>query len=159
MLFRVIFFLFLAVLPCSQAWSAPTQQRFNDWLVTCNNQNFCVTRNVGLHHGLVMTLSRSAGAVTDASLRIELGGTGNPVATLAPIAPRLLLDGKPLSLTDKRWHIEDKLIKTADSVTIDAFLQQVQEGKAPRWPMACRPSPAGVESGSVFNRRSAKAGR
>ncbi|PLN26744.1 DUF1176 domain-containing protein, partial [Klebsiella pneumoniae] len=52
MLFRVIFFLFLAVLPCSQAWSAPTQQRFNDWLVTCNNQNFCVTRNVGLHHGL-----------------------------------------------------------------------------------------------------------
>lgn len=130
MLFRVIFFLFLAVLPCSQAWSAPTQQRFNDWLVTCNNQNFCVTRNVGLHHGLVMTLSRSAGAVTDASLRIELGGTGNPVATLAPIAPRLLLDGKPLSLTDKRWHIEDKLIKTADSVTIDAFLQHVQEGKA-----------------------------
>lgn len=135
MLFRVIFFLFLAVLPCSQAWSAPTQQRFNDWLVTCNNQNFCVTRNVGLHHGLVMTLSR-AGAVTDASLRIELGGTGNPVATLAPIAPRLLLDGKPLSLTDKRWHIEDKLIKTADSVTIDAFLQQVQEGKAlvGQWP-------------------------
>jgi hypothetical protein len=63
------------------------------------------------------------------------------VATLAPIAPRLLLDGKPLSLTDKRWHIEDKLIKTADSVTIDAFLQQVQEGKRSRWPMACRPSP------------------
>jgi hypothetical protein len=58
------------------------------------------------------------------------------VATLAPIAPRLLLDGKPLSLTDKRWHIEDKLIKTADSVTIDAFLQQVQEGKAlaGQWP-------------------------
>ncbi len=107
-----------------------TQQRFNDWQVTCNNQNFCVTRNVGLHYGLVMTLSRSAGAVTDASLRIELGGTGNPVATLAPIAPRLLLDGKPLSLTDKHWHIEDKLLKTGDSVTIDAFLQQVQEGKA-----------------------------
>jgi hypothetical protein len=40
MLFRIIYFLFLAVLPCSQAWSAPTQQRFNDWLVTCNNQNF-----------------------------------------------------------------------------------------------------------------------
>lgn len=129
MLFRIIFFLFLAVLPCSQAWSAPAQQRFNDWQVTCNNQNFCVTRNVGLHYGLVMTLSRSAGAATDASLRIELGGTGNPVATLAPIAPRLLLDGKPLSLTDKRWRIEDKLIKTDDSVTIDAFLQRVQERK------------------------------
>ena len=31
MLFRIIYFLFLAVPPCSQAWSAPTQQRFNDW--------------------------------------------------------------------------------------------------------------------------------
>lgn len=154
------FFLFLAVLPCSQAWSAPTQQRFNDWQVTCNNQNFCVTRNVGLHYGLVMTLSRSAGAVTDASLRIELGGTGNPVATLAPIAPRLLLDGKPVSLTDKRWHIEDKLIKTADSVTIDAFLQQVQEGKALSLANGLQSiSLQGVESGSVFYRRSAKAGR
>ncbi|MDP1103432.1 DUF1176 domain-containing protein, partial [Klebsiella pneumoniae] len=78
---RVIFVLFLAVLPCSLAWSAPTQQRFNDWLVTWNNQNFCITRNVGLHHGLGMTLSRRAGAVTDARLRLELGGTGNPVAT------------------------------------------------------------------------------
>ncbi len=160
MLFRVIFFLFLAVLPCSQAWSAPTQQRFNDWQVTCNNQNFCVTRNVGLHYGLVMTLSRSAGAVTDASLRIELGGTGNPVATLAPIAPRLLLDGKPLSLTDKHWHIEDKLLKTGDSVTIDAFLQQVQEGKALTLASGLQNvSLQGAESGPVFYRRSAKAGR
>jgi hypothetical protein len=106
------------------------QQLFGDWLVTCNNQNFCVARNVGLHHGLVMTLSRSAGAVTDASLRIELGGIGNPVAALAPIAPRLLLDGKPLALTDKHWQVADKLINTGDSVTIDAFLQQVQEGRA-----------------------------
>ncbi len=137
-----------------------TQQRFNDWLVTCNNQNFCVTRNVGLHHGLVMTLSRSAGAVTDASLRIELGGTGNPVATLAPIAPRLLLDGKPLSLTDKRWHIEDKLIKTADSVTIDAFLQQVQEGKALSLANGLQTiSLRGLKAALFFYRRSAKAGR
>jgi hypothetical protein len=106
------FFLLFGLLPTSWAWAAPAQQLFNDWLVTCNNQNFCVARNVGLHHGLVMTLSRSAGAVTDASLRIELGGIGNPVAALAPIAPRLLLDGKPLSLTDKHWQVADKLIKT-----------------------------------------------
>ncbi|SQC40568.1 Protein of uncharacterised function (DUF1176) [Klebsiella pneumoniae] len=149
--FRVIFFLFLAVPALLAGMVAPTQQRFKDWLVTCNNQNFCVTRNVGLHHGLVMTLSRSAGAVTDASLRIELGGTGNPVATLAPIAPRLLLDGKPLLLTDKRWHIEDKLIKTADSVTIDAFLQQVQEGKALSLANGLQTiSLQGVESGLCF---------
>lgn len=130
MLYRVLFFLLFGLLPASWAWAAPVQQLFGDWLVTCNNQNFCVARNVGLHHGLVMTLSRSAGAVTDASLRIELGGIGNPVAALAPIAPRLLLDGKPLALTDKHWLVADKLIKTGDSVTIDAFLQQVQEGQA-----------------------------
>ncbi|VTN10749.1 Protein of uncharacterised function (DUF1176) [Raoultella terrigena] len=115
--------------PASLAWAAPVQQTFSDWLVTCNNQNFCVTRNVGLHYGLVMTLSRSAGAATDASLRIELGGVGNPVAALAPIGPRLLLDGKPLALVDKRWQVADKLLKTGDSATIDAFLQQVQEGQ------------------------------
>ncbi len=96
-----------------------------------------------------MTLSRSAGAVTDASLRIELGGTGNPVATLAPIAPRLLLDGKPLSLTDKRWHVK---ISSLNRRQRDdrCVLQQVQEGSAlaGQWP--ADHLPAGVESGSVF---------
>ncbi len=77
-----------------------------------------------------MTLSRAAGAVTDASLRIELGGIGNPVAALAPIALVFCLMVKPLALTDKHWLVADKLIKTGDSVTIDAFLQQVQEGQA-----------------------------
>jgi hypothetical protein len=55
-------------------WAAPAQQSFSDWQVTCNNQNFCVARNTGEHHGLVMTLSRSAGAKTDATLRIDLEG-------------------------------------------------------------------------------------
>ncbi|STV87353.1 Protein of uncharacterised function (DUF1176) [Klebsiella michiganensis] len=95
MLHRVILFLLFGLVPTSLVRAAPAQQLFNDWQVTCNNQNFCVARNVGLHHGLVMTLTRSAGAATSASLRIELGGVGNPVAALAPIAPRLRLDGKP----------------------------------------------------------------
>lgn len=129
MLHRVILFLLFGLLPTSLVRAAPAQQLFNDWQVTCNNQNFCVARNVGLHHGLVMTLTRSAGAATSASLRIELGGVGNPVAALAPIAPRLRLDGKPLSLGDKHWQIADKLLKTDDSVTIDAFLQQVQDAQ------------------------------
>ena len=129
MLHRVILFLLFGLLPTSLVRAAPAQQLFNDWQVTCNNQNFCVARNVGLHHGLVMTLTRSAGAATSASLRIELGGVGNPVAALAPIAPRLRLDGKPLSLGDKHWQIADKLLKTDDSVTIDTFLQQVQDAQ------------------------------
>ncbi|WP_142502434.1 DUF1176 domain-containing protein [Klebsiella sp. 2680] len=130
MLYRVILFLLFGLLPMSQVRAAPAQQLFSDWLVTCNNQNFCIARNVGLHYGLVMTVSRSAGATTNASLRIELGGVGNPVSALAPIAPRLQLDGHPLILSDKQWQITDKLLKTDDSLTIDAFLQQVQDAQA-----------------------------
>lgn len=129
MWYRVILFLLCGLLPASLVRAAPAQQLFSDWQVTCNNQNFCVARNVGLHHGLVMTLTRSAGAATSASLRIELGGVGNPVAALAPIAPRLQLDGKPLALSDTHWQIADKLLKTDDNVTIDAFLQQVQNAQ------------------------------
>ncbi|BBS90766.1 hypothetical protein WP7S18C02_13810 [Klebsiella sp. WP7-S18-CRE-02] len=92
MRYRVFLFIFcIGWLPTSSTWAAPAQQLFSDWLVTCNNQNFCVTRNVGLHYGLVMTLSRSAGAHTDAQLRIELGGLVNPVATVPAIAPRSML--------------------------------------------------------------------
>lgn len=131
MRYRVLLFFFcIGWLPTSVTWAAPAQQLFSDWLVTCNNQNFCVTRNVGLHHGLVMTLSRSAGAHTDAQLRIELGGLVNPVAAVPAIEPRLLLDGKPLKLSGEHWKVQPKLLTTGDSVTIDAFLQQVQDADA-----------------------------
>ena len=59
----------------SLVWAAPAQRAFSDWQVTCNNQNFCVARNTGDHNGLVMTLSRSAGAHTDAVLRIAVSYT------------------------------------------------------------------------------------
>ena len=75
---RVIFVFLLGLLPTSLTWAAPAQQTFSDWQVTCNNQNFCVARNTGEHRGLVMTLSRSAGAHTDAVLRIDLGGLTSP---------------------------------------------------------------------------------
>lgn len=131
MRYRILLFFFcIGWLPTSLTWAAPTQQLFSDWLVTCNNQNFCVTRNVGLHYGLVMTLSRSAGAHTDAQLRIELGGLVNPVAAVPAIEPRLLLDGKPLKLGGEHWKIQPKLLSTGDSVTIDAFLQQIQDAQA-----------------------------
>lgn len=78
MRYRVILLFLLGLLPVRLLWAAPAQQTFSDWQVTCNNQNFCVARNTGEHHGLVMTLSRSAGAHTDAVLRIELGGWSRP---------------------------------------------------------------------------------
>lgn len=130
MLYRVALFLLFGWLPVASVWAAPAQQVFSDWLVTCNNQNFCVARNIGLHHGLVMTLSRSAGAHTDASLRIELGGIASPTAKTSPIANRLLLDGTPLTLAGERWQVAPWLLTTSDTATINAFLQHVQEGQA-----------------------------
>lgn len=131
MRYRVFLFLIcIGLLPASLAWAAPTQQQFSDWQVTCNNQNFCVTRNVGLHYGLVMTLSRSAGAHTDTQLHIALGGLVNPVAAVPPIEPRLLLDGKPLKLNGEHWKVQPKLLSTGDSATIAAFLQQIQDAEA-----------------------------
>lgn len=52
-----------------------------------------------------MTLSRSAGAHTDAVLRIERGGLKSPDASEGEIAPRLLLDGEPLALSGDKWRI------------------------------------------------------
>lgn len=105
MRYRVI--LFLSVWPVAgpATVAAPAQRTFSDWQVTCNNQNFCVARNTGEHHGLVMTLSRSAGARTDAVLRIDRGGLAPPDAKEAAIAPRLLLDGKPLSFNSPHWRV------------------------------------------------------
>lgn len=126
-----LFFLLLSCLfPASWAQAAPAQQAFTDWQVTCNNQNFCVARNTGEHHGLVMSLSRSAGAKTDATLRIDLDGLSAPLVKEPAIAPRLLLDNTPLKLDPKRWQITPWHVKTDDAVTIGAFLKTIQEGQA-----------------------------
>ncbi|EIQ2309654.1 DUF1176 domain-containing protein [Escherichia coli] len=130
MRYRIFLLFFFALLPTSLVWAAPAQRAFSDWQVTCNNQNFCVARNTGDHNGLVMTLSRSAGAHTDAVLRIERGGLKPPEASEGEIAPRLLLDGEPLALSGDKWRISPWLLVTDDTATITAFLQMIQEGKA-----------------------------
>lgn len=130
MRYRVILLFLLGLLPARLLWAAPAQQAFSDWQVTCNNQNFCVARNTGEHHGLVMTLSRSAGAHTDAVLRIELGGLESSNVKESDIAPRLLLDGVPLSLSGEHWRVTPWQLMTDDPATISAFLQTVQDAKA-----------------------------
>lgn len=130
MRYRVIFIFLLSVIAARLAWAAPAQQSFSDWQVTCNNQNFCVARNSGEHHGLVMTLSRSAGARTDAVLRIDLGGLTPPDANEADIATRLLLEGKPLTLDAQNWQISPWHLMTGDATTITSFLQTIQESRA-----------------------------
>ncbi|MEH4662101.1 DUF1176 domain-containing protein [Phytobacter diazotrophicus] len=130
MRYRVLLAFILGVCPTSFLWAAPAQQAFSDWQVTCNNQNFCVARNTGEHHGLVMTLGRSAGAQTSAALRIDLGGKELPPLKEAPIAPRLRLDDKPLGLVGQRWQITPWHLMTDNAQTITDFLQTIQEAQA-----------------------------
>ena len=129
MRYRIFLLFFFALLPTSLVWAAPAQRAFSDWQVTCNNQNFCVARNTGDHNGLVMTLSRSAGAHTDAVLRIERGGLKSPDASEGEIAPRLLLDGEPLALSGDKWRISPWLLVTDDTATITAFLQMESQNQ------------------------------
>lgn len=129
MRYRVILFVCLAC--CRSSYCGLRQRNgLSDWQVTCNNQNFCVARNTGEHHGLVMTLSRSAGARTDAVLRIDRGGLAPPDAKEAAIAPRLLLDGKPLSFNGPHWRVSPWHLMTGDPATITAFLQTIQDAQA-----------------------------
>ncbi|HID4699921.1 DUF1176 domain-containing protein [Enterobacter cloacae] len=130
MRYCVFIFFLICVLPAPRVWAAPAQQSFSDWQVTCNNQNFCLARNTGEHRGLVMTLSRSAGAKTDASLRIDLGGLSDPSVKEPAIAPRLLLDGVLVTLERQHWQLTPWHLKTDDAATITAFLKHIQEGKA-----------------------------
>lgn len=130
MRYRVILLFLLGLIPTSLTWAAPAQRMFSDWQVTCNNQNFCVARNTGEHGGLVMTLSRSAGAHTDAVLRIDLGSLSTPDIAEEAIAPRLLLDSKPLLFTGETWKITPWHLMTDEPATITAFLQQVQDAQA-----------------------------
>ncbi|WP_039055819.1 DUF1176 domain-containing protein [Enterobacter sp. Bisph1] len=130
MRYRSVLTLLFGLLAAPWLNAAPAQRSFSDWQVTCNNQNFCVARNTGAHHGLVMTLERSAGARTDARLRIDYGGIAAPVTKEPPIVGRLHLDGQPLTFASERWQITPWHLMTDNSEAITAFLQKVQEGQA-----------------------------
>lgn len=129
MRYRVLLALILGLFPTTFLWAAPVQRSFSDWQVTCNNQNFCVARNTGAHFGLVMTLGRSAGAHTDAALRIDLGGREPPSAKEPPLAPRLKLDNTSLTLAADRWQITPWHLMTDHAATITAFLQTIQDAQ------------------------------
>jgi hypothetical protein len=122
----LLFSLFLA----SSAFAAPAQKSFSDWQVTCNNQNFCSARNTGLHQGLVMTLTRSAGAHTDVNLRIDLGNLDTAETKAAPIAPRLLVDDKPLLLDKARWKETPHHLVTDDADAVNTLLETVGDANA-----------------------------
>ncbi len=127
--FKTIVGLLLCVTLVDVVQAAPVQVRFSDWLVTCNNQRYCQTRNVGQHHGLVLSISRSAGARGDMALRIELGSLYAPSTRLPAIEGRLLLDGAPLEFNKKVWEITPHRLQTTDAFTITTLVRTLANGK------------------------------
>lgn len=128
MFYRISFLLLLTLLVANAAIAAPAQKQFSDWQVTCNNQNFCSARNTGLHKGLVMTLSRGAGARNDVNLRIDFGNLESADAKVPPVEPRLRLDGAPLVLQQNEWKITPHHLMTSNAEAINTLLNAIANG-------------------------------
>lgn len=129
MLFRVQYILLCLFFVVCSALAEPIQQSFQDWQVTCNNQNFCQARNTGRHQGLVMTLSRSPGARTDVTLRIDLGNIDNAISNPVILASGMQLDGENLVL-DGKWRATPHHLYTDDARTITGLLEKIQPAQA-----------------------------
>ncbi|RKQ40686.1 DUF1176 domain-containing protein [Enterobacter sp. R1(2018)] len=130
MCYRMKSLLLFSLLLASSAFAAPAQKSFADWQVTCNNQNFCSARNTGLHQGLVMTLTRSAGAHTDVNLRIDLGNLDTAESKAPAIAPRLQVDGEPLKLDKSKWRETPHHLATGDAGAINVLLDKIGDANA-----------------------------
>ena len=128
MSYRISFLLLLTLLVANAAIAAPAQKQFSDWQVTCNNQNFCSARNTGLHQGLVMTLSRGAGARNDVNLRIDLGNLESADVKVPPVEPRLRLDGEPIVLQQNEWKISPHHLMTNGADAINGLLNAIGNG-------------------------------
>ncbi|MCT4707126.1 DUF1176 domain-containing protein [Enterobacteriaceae bacterium H16N7] len=130
MCYRIQSLLLITLFLAASAVAAPAQKSFSDWQVTCNNQNFCSARNTGLHQGLVMTLTRSAGAHTDVNLRIDLGSLARSDSHAPAIAPRLLVDDEPLILVKEKWQETPHHLVTDDAETINNLLETIGNANA-----------------------------
>ncbi|MEL4015173.1 DUF1176 domain-containing protein [Dryocola clanedunensis] len=130
MCYRMKSLLLFSIFLATSAVAAPAQKSFTDWQVTCNNQNFCSARNTGLHQGLVMTLTRSAGAHPDVNLRIDLGNLATAESNAPPIAARLLVDGAALLLNKEKWQETSHHLVTGDAETINALLETIGDANA-----------------------------
>lgn len=128
MFYRISPLLMFTLLVANAAFAAPAQKQFSDWQVTCNNQNFCSARNTGLHQGLVMTLSRGAGARNDVNLRIDLGNLESVDVKVPPVEPRLRLDGEPIVLQQNEWKISPHHLMTNSADAINGLLNAIGNG-------------------------------
>ena len=107
----------------------PLQKSFNDWQITCNNEAFCVARNIPGDKGLVMTISRHAGVNDRPLLRIDYGSAYTGALPGGPLQDNLLLDQRRLKPDLKHWTAEPHHLATSNAIAIDEFLDLVMEAK------------------------------
>ncbi|KAB8309568.1 DUF1176 domain-containing protein [Erwinia endophytica] len=105
----------------------PLQKIFSDWQISCNNQNYCVARNIPGNNGLVMTVSRHAGSDDRPSLRLDYGNAYTGELSGAALEDNLLLDGQQLKLELQHWDVQPHHLMTIDTHSIDAFFAQVMD--------------------------------
>lgn len=107
----------------------PLQKSFNDWQITCNNEAFCVARNIPGDKGLVMTISRHAGVNDRPLLRIDYGSAYSGALPGGPLQDNLLLDQRRLKPDLKHWTVEPHHLATSNAIAIDEFFDLVMEAK------------------------------
>ncbi len=119
---KSLFLSSLAIAASAQA--EPLQKSFSDWQLTCNNVAFCVARSFPGDKGLVMTLSRHAGADDQPLLRIDYGSAYSGDLPGGSLKDNLLLDRRRLRPDLKHWTVEPHHLSTTNTIAIDEFLEQ-----------------------------------
>ncbi|WP_026042606.1 DUF1176 domain-containing protein [Pantoea sp. A4] len=120
----------LCLLFSSWAQAEPLQKAFSDWQISCDNQSYCVARSFPGDSGLVMTLTRHAGADDRPQLRIDYGSAYSGAVKAEPLQDNLLLDQRRLRPDFKHWQVEPHHLTTSDPIAINEFLDQVMDAGA-----------------------------
>jgi len=105
--------------------AAPLQKILSDWQISCNNQNYCVARNIPGNNGLVMTASRHAGSNDRPLLRLDYGNSYTGELSGAALEDNLLLDGQRLKVELQHWDAQPHHLMTTNMHAINQFFTQV----------------------------------
>lgn len=107
----------------------PLQAIYNDWQVSCDNLNYCTTRNSQDGQELVLKITREAGIEGHSSVKIEYQPNGDEQNTGQTIVNRLQLDGKTLTFNHREWDISKKQLSTTNRVVVNDFINAIREAK------------------------------
>jgi hypothetical protein len=123
----------LAGLFSLSAQADPMQKIYDDWQLSCNNLNYCTARNILDNQGLILVVSREAGAEGRSSVTIDYSHTGDEVSgdpVSAGVASHLSFNGKPLVFNRRGWDIAKKHLSTDNRPVVEDFIADIREGNS-----------------------------